>query len=492
MGFFKELVDSFKEGAAEGLAEAREEVAAEAAVEAARTEGSNEDFFTRTPYDEQFGVALAAPFRETIFMDWFTIFKSEDLSDVFPRHLYNISIPELLEPSNVKEMKELLERDFEIVDETSALWAAGQLFTGACVPSEMEFPCIDGKEDTWADNAKMIYSPLHIGADDERKKSALTMLVNMAAHAVTMSANVGYISVETALLLLRDLGVFTKSLYGKNGSWEEYGEMFLAANDIFELNKKAGMKVLRKNVENLCERPGSPWRNVPFIAEGETPVAFDELVTPPNFAVVYDEEEFDTIEAHIMKHFGDFKTVFHEIVSPDVHMDVVNIEPCEKVRRRLLVTFGAGAHFMNVPDELHDNDLYRIELLMVLPEDWDMDSEKDEDYWPIGSLKAMGRYALVNDTWLGWGHTVQFGKESFPPTDFEGYLVAFPMIADKESRVCTLPDGTDVNFYQLIPLTLNEMEYKINNGTEALLEKFYEAFGKDYDGVIDPKRQEVV
>lgn len=37
---------------------------------------------------------------------------------------------------------------------------------------------------------------------------------------------------------------------------------------------------------------------------------------------LYDEEELDAIEEHIREYYGDFPTVFHEIVSPDIHCDI--------------------------------------------------------------------------------------------------------------------------------------------------------------------------
>jgi hypothetical protein len=83
MGFFSEIKESFKEGIQEG----REELAVEAAAKAAE----KPDFLARIPMDEQFGLALAAIFRVSVFNDWFTIFKDEELtSDEFPKHLYTM------------------------------------------------------------------------------------------------------------------------------------------------------------------------------------------------------------------------------------------------------------------------------------------------------------------------------------------------------------------------------------------------------------------
>ena len=36
---------------------------------------------------------------------------------------------------------------------------------------------------------------------------------------------------------------------------------------------------------------------------------------------------------------------------------------------------------------------------------------------------------------------------------------------------CTLPDGDEVNFYQLIPLYKEEMEFKLENSVDELIDK---------------------
>ena len=117
---------------------------------------------------------------------------------------------------------------------------------------------------------------------------------------------------------------------------------------------------------------------------------------------VYSEDEMSAIEQHIKNTFGEFENVFHELVSPDIHVDICVVPPSE-------VTMGMGAHRMNVPEELAEYKLERAELAIALPPDWKLDEEslKDERwYWPIGLLKVLARLPISNDTWLGFGHTM--------------------------------------------------------------------------------------
>ncbi|MEG0366749.1 MAG: suppressor of fused domain protein, partial [Coprobacillus sp.] len=66
---------------------------------------------------------------------------------------------------------------------------------------------------------------------------------------------------------------------------------------------------------------------------------------------LYNEQELNELEEYIADNFGDFKEVFHEIASPDIHVDIAVIEPNEKDDYYKLMTMGMGAHRMNVPAE---------------------------------------------------------------------------------------------------------------------------------------------
>jgi hypothetical protein len=47
-----------------------------------------------------------------------------------------------------------------------------------------------------------------------------------------------------------------------------------------------------------------------------------------------------------------------------------------------------------------------------------------------------------------------------------------PGAFEEEGCMCTLPNGSTVNFYQMIPLYEAEADYKIQNDAEKLLEFF--------------------
>lgn len=203
---------------------------------------------------------------------------------------------------------------------------------------------------------------------------------------------------------------------------------------------------------------------------------------------LYTEEEMAILESHIEKHFGAYANVFHEIVSPDIHVDICVIQPNEERNYYTLVTMGMGAHRMNVPEELRENMLDRAELLITLPPDWQIQSTDEQRwFWPLQWLKILARLPGEHDTWLGWGHTIPAGESFDENTELCGMMLTMPYFFGEESSVCAMPDGSEVNFYQLMPLYEDEMDYKLANGAQALEDLFPE----DFDLVLDLKRPSV-
>ena len=201
---------------------------------------------------------------------------------------------------------------------------------------------------------------------------------------------------------------------------------------------------------------------------------------------LYTEEEMSAVEKHIKRFFGEFDHVFHELVSPDIHVDICVITPSEERDYYSLVTMGMGAHRMNVPEELAEYRLERAELAIALPPDWKLDEEsmKEEKwYWPIGLLKVLARLPAASDTWLGFGHTMDQQSPFAKDTKLCASLLTGPQGVEDGCEVCILPNGETVNFYQVIPLYRDEMEYKLEHGADALIEKMAEV-----SFVVQPER----
>ena len=219
--------------------------------------------------------------------------------------------------------------------------------------------------------------------------------------------------------------------------------------------------------------------------DGETPGG-EEAGVPE----VYTGEEMKAVEGHIQQYFGKFENVFHELSSPDIHVDICVVPPSEKRDYYTLVTMGMGAHRMNVPEELAEYRLERAELAIALPGNWKLkreDLKNEQWYWPIRLLKTLARLSIASNTWLGFGHTMDNEEDFAKDTKLCAAILTGPQDAEDGSGVCILPSGEEVNFYQVLPLYRDELEYKLAHDADALMDKM--------DGisfVVEPDRQNAI
>nr|WP_314561596.1 suppressor of fused domain protein [uncultured Capnocytophaga sp.] len=211
----------------------------------------------------------------------------------------------------------------------------------------------------------------------------------------------------------------------------------------------------------------------------------------PDRSCVYMEEICD----HFEKYIGPIDSVFHEILSEYVHIDVHWIKPSADRPYHVLFTTGMSDYPMYLPEGLEDPNSYsHAELMVYLPADWPISDEafKDDDnYWPIYFLKMIARFPHQYKTWMAEGHTIPNGEYAEPIANTEfGCILLMPPYLSAPSEFLQLhtKDDTIINFYSIIPLYTEEMDLKLNEGVEALLDLFDEY---NISEVIDVYRKNV-
>lgn len=200
----------------------------------------------------------------------------------------------------------------------------------------------------------------------------------------------------------------------------------------------------------------------------------------------YSHAEMEAVEQHIEKYFGEIDAVLHEVFSTGLHVDVYAVKPSHKRNFYTLITCGMGARKMNTPQGQVFESLKRAELVISVPAYWQI-KEADEIWsWPIHVIKTLSHFPLDMNTWLGYGHTVDFGHEMSEKNNQCGALLTIAY-GDEGCEVCTLPDGEKVNFYQVVPLYREEMAFKDKHGSDKLINRLQKVSGV----VIDEHRQNV-
>lgn len=210
---------------------------------------------------------------------------------------------------------------------------------------------------------------------------------------------------------------------------------------------------------------------------------------PPRF---FDEKTAKKIESFIRTNIGEFETVFHEVVSRTIHVDVYRVEPTKEHNFITLVTGGMSAIPMNTPRQFRK---FRFaELMISLPADWNLDKKSFQDesnYWPIRMLKALARFPYENHTWLSIGHSVPNGDPPAPFSPNTGFtdVMLFPSaVFTGRAWSCRVGAFKEVYYYSALPLYPSELQYKLDRGSDALMELFDE---HDVSEVVDITREPV-
>lgn len=206
-------------------------------------------------------------------------------------------------------------------------------------------------------------------------------------------------------------------------------------------------------------------------------------------------EHAEWIADHLDEFFDEnLMTVFHEISTLDLHLDVYLIEP-KNVSFKILMTSGMSTLKMNVSEQAENpQELEFAELMMLIPKDIEFDqlyTAKNKNDWIITILKRTAKFPHFYDTWLGIGHSIQAEEDMTPygsDTDFVGALV-LPSVTFDEKFTKINKNGRQINIYNVFPLYKNELEYKIENGYNKLLDFLIKANAKE---VLDLNRKNLI
>ncbi|MEM1010958.1 MAG: suppressor of fused domain protein [Planctomycetota bacterium] len=216
----------------------------------------------------------------------------------------------------------------------------------------------------------------------------------------------------------------------------------------------------------------------------------------------------DALDSHLDTCFpGVPRQVFHELISPTIHLDIHIVPPNEKIDAFTCVTTGMAERPMSFPPGargLYGGGRY-AELVTLLPSDWPLfddfdpeksmafDEAKESFFWPLHGLKWLPRFAHEHGAWFWDGHTIPNGDPAEPieDTNFIGLMLVDASIAanlpEQFSRFTA--GDRDVQLLLVMPLTEGEMDFKLQKGANELLDRLIEA---DVGVVIDAKRKSAI
>jgi hypothetical protein len=204
------------------------------------------------------------------------------------------------------------------------------------------------------------------------------------------------------------------------------------------------------------------------------------------------EDCIEEISDHIERNIGQIETVIHETVSDTIHIDIHHVPPTSERPFHTLISSGMSNLPMKVPGNV--DATRHMELMVTLPENWEIGNEQFQNenwYWPVRELRFLARFPHKYDTWLGWGHTLPNGDpaEAFSENcSFIGIIILPSINVPKEFYTLEINKEKLINFFSIVPLYQEEMDFKLQYGTDALLAKF-NRFG--VSDIINPNRKNV-
>ena len=228
---------------------------------------------------------------------------------------------------------------------------------------------------------------------------------------------------------------------------------------------------------------------VQAFAQSTTSMAEKDNDNIPQYS--YSVEEMDKVSEYIKQQYGEFDIVAHELVSPDIHCDIAIVPPTDDQPYYKLVTMGAGAFKMNVPEDLKSDVYERAEYVVFLPADWNIKSDKEKDYWPIRMLKTVARLPVSTDDWLFYRHTVNLTDDESPVAENTGFNSCVLFISFGKGNKPVEPlkldlSDKEVAFFQLVPLYPEELEFKLEHSFDELEDIMDDDL---YDPVVDIHRE---
>ncbi len=138
---------------------------------------------------------------------------------------------------------------------------------------------------------------------------------------------------------------------------------------------------------------------------------------------------------------------------------------------RLMFTEGLSSKIQEVKEGFEP--FKKIELYFCLPDFWNIEVEN----WPIEWLDRLACVPQKNDTWFGPGDTIPAGN---PPEELSDRFKANHFMLIEPITLGSFFENEnwqalDIRFLGVVPISQDELDYKIRNSATVLTEKLKKA-----------------
>ena len=183
---------------------------------------------------------------------------------------------------------------------------------------------------------------------------------------------------------------------------------------------------------------------------------------------------YDAVLSHYSKSFQGLQhEILHEMdaVGPPIHIHVIT-PPDTPFRLLLTEGMSAGAMRTLIQEKRF------AELALLIPRDITFtvhtDPAKHPQGWIIDMLRYIAKFPHLDGSWVDLGHIVQAGAESDTTfgtdCEFSGGLLLQSVTLWEEMTNIRVNDGI-IRVMSVFPLYKEEIQYRIDHGINALLER---------------------
>jgi hypothetical protein len=177
---------------------------------------------------------------------------------------------------------------------------------------------------------------------------------------------------------------------------------------------------------------------------------------------------------HLQKFIGVIDKVWHSTDDKDIHIDIYQFAPTIQRPYWTLVTSGMSFQPQYIPDDRNLSG--RTELIIYVSE---------VQGWMLNVMKGLAEMPFDDKTYLHWNHTVPNGKPmTSEPSQLTSFFFVPAFYEDREFNNLKILEEK-IDFLWIIPITENERQYALDNGSEALDELLWNA---ELGQVLDEKR----
>lgn len=198
-----------------------------------------------------------------------------------------------------------------------------------------------------------------------------------------------------------------------------------------------------------------------------------------------DERIYEYVSGHLDKFYGNNAIVSHPMgpMFNDIfHLDIFMYDATKDKNYQTFITCGMSSLPMPVPPR--SGVPQYVELMVKLSaKEWDFKKgPKFDEYpgWMIMALHDIARFPFKENTFFADLHSVdEYYIRMASGGKFWGYVLVDPARVGENLPPCRIDGQKEVDFLQMIPITLKEMESYLKDGPEKSIKKGFLKNKKD-------------